>query len=142
MDMAKPEKVGARARELFESGWNCAEAVFLAIHEHFCDCEPPVNLLTSLGGGLGSKKTCGALTGAVVALGLRYGRTAPDRAAKELAYAKAQQLLKAFRESFHATDCWELTSTAENENERKRLCAGLVRTAAESAARLLLAKRV
>ena len=124
-------KAAEKADELFHSGWNCAESVFLAIHEQIGEGQAPVQLLTPLGGGMGSKRTCGALSGAMVALGLVYGRTSPDDAAKKVAMAKAKRLCTAFRERFHSIDCWELTSGCENEQDRKRACAVLVRTAAE-----------
>lgn len=129
-----------RADELFHSGWNCAESVFQAIYEQTCDGQPPVHLLTALGGGMASKKTCGALSGAMVALGLGYGRKEPDEAAKKVAYANARELYKAFRDKFHSTECWELTCECENHEAQKQSCTRLVRTAAEVACNLL-AKR-
>ena len=134
-------KAAEKADELFHSGWNCAESVFLAIHEQIGEGEAPVQLLTALGGGMGSKRTCGALSGAVVALGLACGRTTPDDAAKKAAYAKANELCKAFRERFHSIDCWELTSGYENEQDRKRGCAALVTTAVELVCELMAEQR-
>ena len=125
------KKAAEKADQLYHSGWNCAESVFLAIHEQIGEGEAPVQLLTPLGGGMGIKRTCGALSGAVVALGLAYGRTTPDDGAKKAAYAKANQLCKAFRERFHSIDCWELTSGCDNDQDKKRACTVLVRTAAE-----------
>jgi C_GCAxxG_C_C family probable redox protein len=130
-----------RADELFHSGWNCAESVFQAVYEQVCDGEAPVHLLTALGGGMASKRTCGALSGAIVALGLGYGRKEPSEAAKKAAYASARDLYKAFRDKFHSTECWELTCECENDEARKQSCTRLVRTAAELACHLL-AKRV
>jgi len=124
--LRSPRRAGERAAELFKRGWNCAESVFLAIHEQVDDSQPPVNLVTALGGGFGSRKTCGALTGAVVALGLVYGRKQINPEAKKLAYAKARELYLAFRQRFHFTDCWELTNGEANEDERKRMCTPLV----------------
>ena len=120
-----------RADDFFHSGWNCAESVFLAIHEQAGEGQAPVRLLTPLGGGMGSKRTCGALGGAMVSLGLVCGRTTPDEAAKKAAYAQASALCKSFRERFHSIDCWELTSPYDNEPDRKRACTGFVRTAVE-----------
>jgi C_GCAxxG_C_C family probable redox protein len=134
-------KAAQKADELFHSGWNCAESVFLAIHEQIGAGPAPVQLLTPLGGGMGCKRTCGALSGAVVALGLAYGRTSPDDAAKKAAMAKAKELCTAFRESFHSIDCWELTSGYENEQDRKRGCAALVTTAVELVCELMAKRR-
>ena len=78
-----PINVANRADELFHSGWNCAESVFVAIHEQAGDGEAPVQLLTALGGGMGCKRTCGALSGATVALGIAYGRTRAVTASKD-----------------------------------------------------------
>jgi len=126
-----------RADELFHSGWNCAESVFVAIHEQAGEGQPPVQLLTALGGGMGCKRTCGALSGATVALGLAYGRTSPDDGARKVASAKARELCQGFREKYHSIDCWELISGYENELDRKRGCTELVRTAVGLACRLM-----
>ena len=103
----------------------------MAIHEQASVGETPVQLLTALGGGMGCKRSCGALTGAIVSLGIAYGRTSPDESSKKIASAKARELCNGFRERFHSMDCWELTSGYENEHDRKRGCTALVRTAVE-----------
>ena len=109
----------------------------MAIHEQAGVGEAPVELFTTFGGGMGAKRTCGALTGAVAALGLGYGRKSPDENAKKLASVKARELCTGFREKFHSIDCWELTSGYENEQDRKRGCTALVRTATELVSALL-----
>jgi C_GCAxxG_C_C family probable redox protein len=126
-----------RADELYHSGWNCAESVFVAIHEQAGEGKAPVQLLTALGGGMGCKRTCGALSGATVALGLAYGRTTPDEGAKKVASAKARELCTGFRARFHSIDCWELTSGYENERDRKRGCLALVTTAVQLVCELM-----
>jgi len=123
---------GETAAELFCCGWNCAEAVFLAICRQIGEDDRSAHLLTALGGGIGdSGRTCGALTGAVVALGLRYGRRQPDTAAKHVAYAKAHRLYKAFHERFHSIECRELINRGPNETTEYEPCAAIVRYAAE-----------
>ena len=66
----------------------------MAIHEEVGEGKAPVQLLTALGGGMGCKRTCGALSGAVVSLGLAYGRTIPDYGAKKVASTKAPELCR------------------------------------------------
>lgn len=134
--------VEQEAEKLFQSGWNCAESVFQALHAHFGEGAAPVHLVTGLGGGLASKRTCGALTGAVVGLGLACGRRSPDDAAKTAAYAKVNELYRAFRDTFHTTECWELTSGYEDAQARKRRCTLLVKTAARRAADLMSGRPV
>ncbi len=71
------QKVERRAEECFASGFNCAEAVFLAITEAFgLDMHGEVRLATPLGGGIGRSKAevCGAISGAVLAIGAACGR--------------------------------------------------------------------
>ena len=97
MKRINPKQAAGKADKLYHSGWNCAESVFLAIHDQIGEGEAPVQLLTPLGGGMGCKRTCGALSGAIVALGLTYGRTSPEDGAKKAAYAQANELCKAFR---------------------------------------------
>ena len=70
-------KVKARAKANFRTGLNCAESVFEAVlsqidtglpHEIMC-------VMTGFGGGGGHfGDTCGALVGAMAALGAVYGR--------------------------------------------------------------------
>ena len=67
--------------------------------------------------------------------------TSPDEAAKKVASAKARELCTGFRERFHSIDCWELTSVYENEQDRKRGCTALVRTAVELVCELMAERR-
>jgi C_GCAxxG_C_C family probable redox protein len=133
----RAQRAEEEADRLFHSGWNCAESTFQAICRQFREDEPPVHLLTALGGGMGCKTTCGAVSGAVVALGVAFGRTRPDEAEKKIAGAKAHDLCKAFREEFHSLECWELIADFENEQERKRGCTRFVRSAASLACGLM-----
>ena len=133
---------GEKAVEYFNASWNCAESVYMAIHDQFGEGEAPIQLITCLGGGMGCKKTCGALTGAIVGLGLVFGRKSPDKAAKETAYAKAKALCDAFRESCHSTECWELTQCETDAEKKKQLCLPLVRKAAELATALMAGQDV
>jgi len=130
-------ETGKAAENLFLSGWNCSEAVFLAVCRQAGQTDCPVRLMTGLGNGLGgSEGTCGALTAAVVALGLQYGRRNPDEAAKQLAYAKAGELYAAFCDCFGATQCCDLC-LAKDKAERKRICTPIVGKAAQLAAEIL-----
>lgn len=67
---------------------------------------------------------CGALTGAVMALSLKYGRTTLSETENyEKCMAKTRKLLKSFEETFGSILCWELTScdltTAEGRQKFK-----------------------
>jgi C_GCAxxG_C_C family probable redox protein len=136
-----PARAAQEAAELFQNGWNCAESVFQAIHRQVCGGSGPVHLVTALGGGMASKKTCGALSGGIVALGLVYGRIEPDDQAKKAAYAQAKRLHADFRDQFHSVDCWQLTCHYHNLKQQKEGCTRLVRAAAQKACELIAKAR-
>lgn len=130
------ERAAGRADELFNGDWNCAESVYRAIHEQVGEGEPPVHLLTPLGGGLASGVTCGALTGAAVALGLTYGRGTADKPL-DPAYEASERLCDGFRHEMNATDCAEVTCWDCDDAIRHRTCVEAVRTAATLACRVM-----
>jgi len=110
-------------------------------------------IATGFGGGMGGTgDVCGALTGAVMALGLRYGRqSSGDTAAKEATYSKASRAMKAFRQEFDSIRCRDLIGcdlqTPEGgerfkkENVHANLCAKFVDFAAGEAFRLMSENR-
>jgi C_GCAxxG_C_C family probable redox protein len=100
-------------------------------------------MAAGFGGGLGRcGEACGALTGAIMVIGLRMGATdAADRAAKERTYVAVQAFVEAFRARNGAITCRELLGAdisspeayqqAREEGRFKAVCPGLVRSAAE-----------
>jgi len=68
-------KTAQKAVELFDSGYNCTEAVLFALTEKFSQKTPFIpRIATGFGGGVGrSGSICGALSGAVMAVGLLRG---------------------------------------------------------------------
>lgn len=104
MDRGQTEQ---RAFDLFQGGFNCAEAVSTAIVERFgSEAEYTPKASTAFGGGIGGTKceTCGALIGGVIALGWLFGRTVPG-ADKQDVYALATEFRNRFLDSFGSTQC-------------------------------------
>lgn len=112
---------------------NCAERVFLTAHA-LVETDIPaesVALMTGLGGGVAGVRgdVCGAVSGAVAAIGLIYGRPHPPHGNRERAYEVARDFVGQFRTAFGATGCGELVGdllregTAEAEERRKARCA-------------------
>lgn len=99
-----------RARELFQSEYNCAESVLLAIAENQrIGSEWIPRLATGFGGGIArTGQLCGALSGAIIGLGLELGRDKPDVKPDEF-YAKVQKLLADFESAHGAIHCRALT---------------------------------
>ncbi len=68
-----------RARKNFSKGFNCAECVFEAVLEHLETNLPKevLKVATGFGGGVGLfGDTCGAISGAVLAVSAVHGRLA------------------------------------------------------------------
>lgn len=101
----------AEALEMFKSGYHCSQAVFAVFSEDFgLSKETALKIACPFGGGIGGYgKTCGALTGALMVIGLKYGTTkATDMEAKKLSREKTRQLIEAFEKAHGTSNCNEL----------------------------------
>ena len=123
------KEIEQKAFDLFQNGFNCAEAVSAAIVEWHgsAPVEYATRSATAFGGGIGGTKceTCGALTGGVLALGWLFGRTTPG-ADKQDAYAFAAEFRNKFIDSFGSTQCKVILDAfgkQENLLECKRMTA-------------------
>lgn len=99
----------SEAEQAFASGLYCAESVVLALARHHGVNSPLVpRMATAFCSGMArSCGPCGALTGALLGIGLILGRDAPG-APVEPAYRAAQRMIAAFEQAFGARDCAEL----------------------------------
>ncbi len=137
-DDDRGEAVARRAREIFlSSGFNCAESVLLANMERLGvegDWLPKV--ASGFGGGIArTGQVCGALTGAVIALGWAMGRSASDGNVDEL-YGVVAELVDQFTSEFGTTSCrmlidFDLRDPEEHQRAMKtgvfqQQCAGYV----------------
>jgi C_GCAxxG_C_C family probable redox protein len=134
----------------FARGFNCAQSVLAAHGPRLgissADC---LRLAAPFGAGMArTGATCGAVTGALMVIGLRLGHTkAEDLAKKERCYELTCCFLGRFRERNGSVLCKELLGcdpgTAEGQAEisarnlHATACTGFVRTAAELLAELL-----
>ncbi|MDQ7794255.1 MAG: C-GCAxxG-C-C family protein [bacterium] len=133
------------ALAFFARGYNCAEAVVLAAEKALgLPPQSAAPAATALGGGLaGTGSTCGALTGALMALGLAGGpRDTADKERNEALLARGRALIDAFRAEFGEVNCSHLTgyelpgqyrAFAADRGRRDR-CRRLVAFAADWAA--------
>lgn len=96
----------AAAKALFMEGYNCSQAVVGAWAEDIgLDSETAYKIASGFGGGIGRmREVCGAFTGAVMVLGLKFGNTiGSDRAAKGKDYERVQLFAKRSRKSLALT---------------------------------------
>jgi len=101
----------SEALELFEKGVNCSQAVLGAFCEEYgLSKETAFKMTCSFGGGLaGCGKTCGALIGAMMVVGLKYGSTSPtDLDAKMLTREKNRLLIEHFEKQHSSCNCNDL----------------------------------
>ena len=71
---------GELAKELFESGYNCSQAVILAFHDKLdLDRETILKISSSFGGGMGRlREVCGTVSSMFIIAGLKFGYTEPE----------------------------------------------------------------
>lgn len=137
------EKVDA-ALACFREGFNCSQAVLSTWSGEFgLERDEALRAASSLGAGMGGLgEVCGAVTGALIVIGLKHGRTeAKDKETKEKNYALVRDFTGRFRSRNGSLICRELLgcdlSTAEGmETARSRglfkeRCPRFVRDAAE-----------
>lgn len=114
------EKIISKAQIYFEEGYACSQSVLLAYAEHFnLDVRTAKLISSTFGGGMGRlRKTCGAVTGGFMVLGMAYGNEhGADMPAKLNAYARVRELYRKV-ESIHGTvECKELLQKHAKPNE-------------------------
>jgi len=116
-----------RAVRSFESGFSCSQAVFAAFSETLgLEQTKALKIAQPFGGGIaGMGSTCGAVSGALLVIGLKHGRFRPeDLAAKEKTYGLVREFIKRFQERHGSTICRELIGvdlgTPEGHEEARR----------------------
>ncbi|MBQ8794789.1 MAG: C_GCAxxG_C_C family protein [Clostridia bacterium] len=104
--MTKSEK----ALELFANNFNCSQAVLAAFAPDFgLDEELALKLGTSFGGGARNAEICGAVSGALMALGLKYGHhISEDKEQKSRSYAIAVDYTNRFKKANGSIVCRDL----------------------------------
>lgn len=106
-----PEEYSAKAKELFEQGYNCAQSVILAFEDVTgLDTKTAATLSSSFGGGMGRlREVCGAVSGMFMVAGILKGYDDP-KAKEEKAdhYAFIQSLAADYKAENGSIICREL----------------------------------
>ncbi len=99
-----------RALQLFADGFNCSQAVLTVFAKDFrLDEKLTLMLGTQFGGGARNAEMCGAVSGALMVLGLKYGHYQQDDAEqKSRAYAIAVDYTNRFKEANSSIVCRDL----------------------------------
>lgn len=134
------------SKELFESGLNCAQSVLAPFAKtYFPTEELALKIMSPFGGGIsGTDNICGAVTGAIAAIGLHFGHANSEDTEQKQKCANATKLLiERFKSEHKSISCSRLIGynlSKENEREAaneagifKQKCPILVESAARIA---------
>lgn len=108
------------AREKFESGYNCSQSVlFVCMDKNQISQDTALKIANGFGAGMGRmQEVCGAVTGAIMVLGLKYGRGEnEDRNATEQTYQKTRDFIKSFEDIHDSIICRELLNGCDLRTE-------------------------
>ncbi len=132
-----------KAAGIYKEGFSCSMAVLGAYCEQFgLDKNLAYKVSSGFGGGMHLDQTCGAVTGAFMVIGLKFGRTRADDVEAKMKTAKmTNEFAKKFMARHHNITCTDLIgcniSTPQGFEEAKtkdlfkQLCPRYVISAAE-----------
>ena len=129
------------AQSLFDGGLNCAQSTIASLAKFLgVESDLTPKIATGFGGGFSrTQSVYGAVTGAIMGLGLLFGRN-QAREHKETCYGKTQEFITSFLKTFGSLNCFQLSGIDFNTSEGARLykekvhqefCLKIVRFAVE-----------
>ena len=124
-----------KATELFGGGYNCAQAVLSAFcTDYDLDADTALRIAGGLGSGVRNAEICGAVSGAVLVIGLKYGHD------KALCNTKTEEFTAKFKKENQSIVCKDILkcdiatldgrNKAIGENLFKTICMDMVKSAA------------
>jgi len=128
------------ATEYFERGYSCSQSLLCAFSGLLgMDEETAIKIASPFGGGIARQgETCGAVTGALMVLGLKFGPKAGE--SNDSAYNISQEFLRRFQEQHASSKCKQLINFDISQPEEllaareaqvfHKTCPELVRSAA------------
>ncbi|MGE5370740.1 MAG: C-GCAxxG-C-C family protein [Solirubrobacterales bacterium] len=135
------QELKLRAEEMYKTGqYLCSEAVFVVVNEYLGQPMPneAVKLASGFPVGMGSAGcSCGALTGGIMALGMKYGRTLPGQEVPEM-LPKAKELHDWFKKEYRSTCCRVLVQKVEfGQQEHIEQCTRITGAVAEKVLKMV-----
>lgn len=113
-----------QAAKLHDAGFSCSQSVIAVFCEDFgLDREFALKIATGFGGGIAGKgEYCGVITGALMVLGLKFGRCClAELQAKDNTYKAADILFRSFTEKHLSLFCRDLKLEEGSSREAKDL---------------------
>jgi len=137
----------AHAVERFENGFSCSQSILMAFSPQLGLPEMTASRIAStFGGGIARRgDTCGAVSGSLMVLGLKYGPS--EQSDKEEIYEKANEFIERFEGINGNINCRKLISLDISQPEQlqaareskvfKTICPKLVQSAARILVKLM-----
>lgn len=112
----------ALAKEYFSGKYNCSQSAMKAILVGMdMDFDQIMPLAAGMGAGVAHEgNACGAVTGAILALGVIEGRTHKDSLKqKEAAYASGEEFVRRFKKKHSTILCDQLTGITMTDTKAR-----------------------
>jgi C_GCAxxG_C_C family probable redox protein len=130
------------ADSYFKNGYNCAQALLGTFGPRYgLERGTGFKIAAAFNSGMGMGDTCGAVTGALMVIGLRYSNHKTGIFSRDKTEAFAQEFVTRFKARNKATACRDLLGcdigtpegrkVAKQEKHFKKRCPQFVRDAAE-----------
>jgi len=104
--------LGETALRYFNCGYNCSQAVLLTMAKHWkLDDDLLAKLAYAFGGSMGCGSVCGAVTGGIMAIGLKWGKNEASGKQMEIGmlnFRLAGEFCKQFRKQNKSILCRDL----------------------------------
>lgn len=129
------------AIQRFKQGYSCSQSLLYAFAREFgVDEDITIKIAAPFGGGIARQgETCGAVTSALMVLGLKFGPETGE--SNETIYKVSQEFIRLFQEKHSSIQCKQLIKFDINQPEEllaarearvfKNVCPELVKSAAE-----------
>ena len=109
-----------KSSDYHQLGFNCCESTLMGLCDYLGKkCEFFPRIATGFGGGLGhTGDVCGAITGAIMAFGIQFGRDqANDKKIRDELYLLVEHFINDIKNELGAIDCLDLIGIPINTEE-------------------------
>lgn len=116
-------KKSESAVEKFKEGLNCSQCVLSAFSDSLgLDKDIALKVTSGFGGGMCQGEVCGAVTGAIMVLNLKYGNSrADDSEAKEKIYRVIRGFSEEFKSMNNSITCNDLVGIDLRQEENRAI---------------------
>ena len=138
-----------QAKKLFAEGYSCAQSVFAAFSQDYdIPASTAAAMTAGFGAGIGKKQlTCGAISGAVCAIGCHFFNPSDIKNSKSATYDKTREFIDGFAAKNSSSACLDLLGVdlnteggakiAKDQNLFGTKCVAYVEDACEILEKLL-----